>query len=65
METCRTSSPGGETGRLVAVDKGLYTTREISIVGAGVRQVNVERYYDAEAYRPKLGSVIGHPLFLE
>ncbi len=55
----------GETGRLVAVDKGLYTTREISIVGAGVRKVNVERYYDAEAYRPKLGSVIGHPLFLE
>ncbi|MDQ7005637.1 MAG: 6-phosphofructokinase [Acidobacteriota bacterium] len=55
----------GETGRLVAVDQGLYTTREISIVGAGVRRVNVERYYDVEAYRPKLGSVIGHPLFLE
>lgn len=55
----------GEMGKLVAVENGVYATKSISVVGEGVRQVNVDRYYDVENYRPKLGSVIGHPLFLE
>ena len=54
-----------ETGRLVAIREGKYTTQPLEIVGEGERHVNVERYYDAEQYRPKLGSVVGLPMFLE
>ncbi len=55
----------GEAGRLVAVVGGRYATRPITIVGEGTRQVNVERYYDVENYRPKLDATLGLPMFLE
>ncbi len=55
----------GTAGKLVGVDKGIYATKPISIVGEGVRKVNVDKYYDVAAYRPKLHSVLGHPMFLE
>lgn len=55
----------GEAGRLCAVREGKYTTESLSIVGEGVKRVNVDRYYDVDAYRPKLGSVVGLPMFLE
>jgi 6-phosphofructokinase 1 len=55
----------GEGGRLVSVSDGKYTTESLGIVGEGVRRVNVPRYYDIEQYRPKLGSVVGLPMFLE
>jgi len=55
----------GETGKLVAVLGGRYATQPITIVGEGKRQVNVERYYDVERYRPKLDATLGLPMFLE
>ena len=55
----------GETGRLVAIEGGRYATKPISIVGEGVRRVDVGRYYDVPQYRPKLDAVIGLPMFLE
>jgi 6-phosphofructokinase 1 len=55
----------GEAGRLVCIREGRYATESLSIVGEGTRTVNVDRYYDVEHYRPKLGSVVGYPMFLE
>lgn len=55
----------GEAGRLVAIRDGKYTTEPLEITGQGERRVNVERYYDVNEYRPKLGSVVGLPMFLE
>lgn len=54
----------GETGRLVAIVDGRYDTRPLSIVGEGKKQVNVERFYDTEGYRPKIVGVMGLPMFL-
>jgi 6-phosphofructokinase 1 len=54
-----------DTGKLVAVLKGCYTVQPITIVGEGQRRVQVQRYYDVDEYRPKLGPVIGLPMFLE
>jgi 6-phosphofructokinase 1 len=55
----------GETGQLTSILDGRYTTQPLDVVGGGARQVNVDRYYDVEQYRPKLGSVVGLPMFLE
>ncbi len=54
-----------DCGKLVCVEGGVYATKPISIVGEGIRRVNVDSYYDVETYRPKLHSVLGHPMFLE
>ncbi len=53
-----------KTGRLVAIQNGRYTTEPIQTVGEGVKQVNVERFYDAEQYRPTIVGVMGLPMFL-
>ena len=49
----------------MAIEGGRYATKPISIVGEGVRRVDVGRYYDVPQYRPKLDAVIGLPMFLE
>jgi ATP-dependent phosphofructokinase / diphosphate-dependent phosphofructokinase len=54
----------GETGRLVAIVGGRYTNVGIEAVGAGARQVDVERFYDRDRYRPKVVGVGGLPMFL-
>src|SRR5215203_2775010 len=54
----------GETGRLVAIQNGRYTTEPLDIVGEGKKRVNVERFYDAERYRPNIIGVMGLPMFL-
>jgi ATP-dependent phosphofructokinase / diphosphate-dependent phosphofructokinase len=54
----------GETGRLVAIQNGRYTSEPLEIVGEGKKQVNVERFYDAREYRPKIIGVMGLPMFL-
>jgi 6-phosphofructokinase 1 len=55
----------GESGRLTAVREGRYTTEPLSVVEAGARTVDVERYYDVAAYRPRMDSPVGRPMFLE
>ncbi len=55
----------GDAGKLVAVERGCYAVKPITVVGEGIRRVNVERYYDVAQYRPKLDAVVGLPMFLE
>jgi 6-phosphofructokinase 1 len=54
----------GETGRLVCLHGGKYATVSLEVVGEGVKQVEVSRYYDEESYRPKVAKVFGLPMFL-
>jgi len=54
----------GETGRLVAIVDGRYSTVPIGTVGAGSKQVDVERFYDRVNYRPKIVGVLDLPMFL-
>jgi len=53
-----------EFGRMVAINKGVYTNVPIDIVSKGKRQVDVDKYYDKENYRPKIKDIIGLPMFL-
>jgi 6-phosphofructokinase len=54
----------GKTGRLVSIQGGRYTTEPLEIVGEGKKQVDVERFYDREKYRPNIVGVMGLPMFL-
>ncbi|HEV3076399.1 MAG TPA: 6-phosphofructokinase [Thermoanaerobaculia bacterium] len=54
----------GEAGRLVAIVEGRYSTVPIGTVGAGSKQVDVERFYDRANYRPKIVGVLDLPMFL-
>jgi 6-phosphofructokinase 1 len=54
----------GERGKMVAVVDGRYTAVPIEVGGAAKKRVDVERFYDAENYRPKVADVMGMPMFL-
>ncbi|HVR06695.1 MAG TPA: 6-phosphofructokinase [Thermoanaerobaculia bacterium] len=54
----------GETGRLVAILGGRYSTVPIGTACSGSKQVDVERFYDRAAYRPKIVGVLDLPMFL-
>jgi 6-phosphofructokinase len=54
----------GDTGRMVSLRNGSYTTVPISATRAGVKRVDVDELYDAEQYRPKVRHVLGKPMFL-
>jgi 6-phosphofructokinase len=54
----------GDTGRMVSLRNGTYTTVPISAVREGVRRVDVDELYDLEEYRPKVRHVLGKPMFL-
>ena len=54
----------GESGKMVAVTDGRYTAVPIEVAGEAKKRVDVERFYDAENYRPKVASVLGMPMFL-
>ena len=54
----------GETGKMVAVSDGRYTAVPIELGGEAKKRVDVERFYDAENYRPKVANVLGMPMFL-
>ena len=49
---------------MVAVTDGRYTAVPIMIGGNAKKRVDVERYYDAANYRPKVATVLGMPMFL-
>jgi len=53
-----------ETGHMVALHKGVYTTVPLDVIGSGARRVDVEQLYDVETYRPKVAHLIGKPMFL-
>jgi 6-phosphofructokinase len=52
----------GQTGHLVAIVDGRYST--VPIETAGSKNVDVERFYDRERYRPNIVGVMGLPMFL-
>ena len=54
----------GHTGRMVALQQGIYTTAPLDLVVAGKKRVDVTALYDSEHYRPKVLDVLGKPMFL-
>ncbi len=54
----------GHTGRMVALQQGIYTTVPIELVTAAKKHVDVTALYDAENYRPKVRNMLGKPMFL-
>ena len=54
----------GVHGRLVAMRNGNYVNVPLTVLGQGVKRVDVEALYDREAYRPKIRHVDGKPMFL-
>jgi 6-phosphofructokinase len=54
----------GASGRMVALRGGTYTNVPISVTREGVKRVDVDELYDAEAYLPKVRHVAGKPMFL-
>jgi len=54
----------GDTGRMVSLRNGSYTTVPISATRAGVKRVDVDELYDVDEYRPKVRHVLGKPMFL-
>lgn len=54
----------GDTGRMVSLRNGTYTTVPITAVREGVKRVDVAELYDTAEYRPKVRHVLGKPMFL-
>jgi ATP-dependent phosphofructokinase / diphosphate-dependent phosphofructokinase len=54
----------GDTGRMVSLRNGSYTTVPISATREGVKRVDVDELYDVQEYRPKVRHVLGKPMFL-
>jgi len=53
-----------DTGRMVSLRNGSYTTVPISATREGVKRVDVDELYDTAEYRPKVRHVLGKPMFL-
>ena len=54
----------GTSGDMVAIRRGVYTTAGLDVLAEGARRVDVETFYDAEAYRPRVRALAGKPMFL-
>ena len=54
----------GGSGRMVALRGGTYTNVPLTVTREGVKRVDVDELYDADAYRPKVRHVAGKPMFL-
>jgi 6-phosphofructokinase 1 len=54
----------GTTGRLMALRNGNYANVPLDVTRQGVKRVDVDALYDADAYRPKIRHVDGKPMFL-
>ena len=53
-----------ETGRMVALHGGKYTTVPVEMVLAGRKRVDVSAFYDITNYKPKIRDFMGVPMFL-
>jgi 6-phosphofructokinase len=53
-----------DTGRMVALQSGVYTAIPMDIITRKVKRVDVEELYDAQEYRPKVAHQLGKPMFL-
>jgi 6-phosphofructokinase 1 len=54
----------GETGKMVALRDGRYTSIPVDTVISGRKRVDVARFYDVENYRPRIQEYVGMPMFL-
>jgi ATP-dependent phosphofructokinase / diphosphate-dependent phosphofructokinase len=54
----------GHTGRMVALQQGIYTTVPLDMVITAKKRVDVTALYDRENYRPKVRDMLGKPMFL-
>jgi 6-phosphofructokinase 1 len=54
----------GNTGEMVALRDGVYTTVPLDHIGTGVKRVDVAELYDTEGYRPRVQHLVGKPMFL-
>lgn len=54
----------GESGRLVCLQRGVYSDVPISTLSQGKKRVNVPELYDTDCYRPRVRHVLGMPMFL-
>ena len=54
----------GKSGRMTAVRGGAYATTDLSVLASGARTVDVEAFYDAEGYRPRIKNPLAKPMFL-
>ncbi|HLU12161.1 MAG TPA: ATP-dependent 6-phosphofructokinase [Oceanobacillus sp.] len=54
----------GESGRLVCLQRGVYSDVPIATLSQGKKRVNVAELYDTDNYRPKVRHVLGMPMFL-
>lgn len=53
-----------QSGRMVALRDGKYTTVSANIITEGKKRVDVDELYDVEQYRPKVAHILGKPMFL-
>lgn len=54
----------GRTGFMTAVRDGNYTTVPAATCASGGKRVDVDAFYDRDAYRPRIAQVKGTPMFL-
>jgi 6-phosphofructokinase 1 len=54
----------GETGRMVALNEGRYTSVPVDTIVKGKKRVDVDKFYDVDLYRPKIKQYVGMPMFL-
>ena len=53
-----------QSGRMVALRDGKYTTVSANVISEGRKRVDVDELYDSENYRPKVAHLLGKPMFL-
>ena len=54
----------GHTGRMAALQQGIYTTVPLDLIVAGKKRVDVTALYDPINYKPKVRDMLGKPMFL-
>ncbi|HEX6289795.1 MAG TPA: ATP-dependent 6-phosphofructokinase [Herpetosiphonaceae bacterium] len=54
----------GHSGRMVALQNGMYTTVPVDTMAQGTKRVDVAELYDAATYRPRVTHILGKPMFL-
>lgn len=54
---------GGTTGRMLAIQNGLYTHAPLPDAARGARTVDVATSYDVARFRPRFSAQLGKPVF--
>jgi len=54
----------GSSGKMVSLQRGVYTTVPVDICTQGLKRVDVTELYDTDQYRPNVRRMLGKPMFL-